>query len=430
MSNGTRRNVFVVGLDDFNLQRLRNIHGADRLRFHGLIDPERVTNPVSYDVSAIVADAKRELDSFDGSIDGIIGHWDFPTSTMLPILHRHCGLRGPSLESVLRCEHKYWSRALQQRVVPEHTPHYNRVNPFAERPLAQVHLPYPFWLKPVKAHSGHLGFHIDGPDTFHEAIKVMRERIGRIAEPFNWFLKQSDIEAEAREVDGFHCVAEELVHGNLCTLEGFVFEGKPEVYAIIDTRKARNRFSLWRYAYPSELPKRVQGKMTAIADRVMRYLEFDNGPFNIEMFYDPESEDIKILEINPRISRSHSPLFELAEGASHHEVAVAIQLGQRPDFPAGRGQFACASKFMARVYRDKIVRRVPTQEEIDAVQAKIPGLHVGFEVSTGTQLSRLQNQDSYSYEYAMVYAGGDTPSDALDKYHQAMNELPIELEDV
>ena len=60
----------------------------------------------------------------------MITHWDFPVSTMLPVINREMGLRYVPLVSMLKCEHKYWSRVEQKRVVPELVPAFEAVDPF------------------------------------------------------------------------------------------------------------------------------------------------------------------------------------------------------------------------------------------------------------------------------------------------------------
>lgn len=96
-----RRNVFVIGLDDFNRRLLETVRGAERLRFHGLIPYGTIVNPDHYDIEEILHGAQRMLDEFDGRVDAIIGHWDFPATTLLPLLRAHVGLPGPTLEAVL-----------------------------------------------------------------------------------------------------------------------------------------------------------------------------------------------------------------------------------------------------------------------------------------------------------------------------------------
>src|SRR5690625_6073998 len=70
--------------------------------------------------------------------------------------------------------------------------------------------------------------------------------------------------------------------------------------------------------------------MANIADRFLTHIEYDNAPFNVEFFWDPETDHIWLLEVNTRISESHTDLFLKVDGASHHEVATDLSLGERP----------------------------------------------------------------------------------------------------
>lgn len=83
-------------------------------------------------------------DEFDGPIDGLICHWDFPVNPIAAILAQDFGLRYPSLESILKCSHKYWSRIEQNKVAPEATPDFCAVDPFSDDPPSQVALDFPF----------------------------------------------------------------------------------------------------------------------------------------------------------------------------------------------------------------------------------------------------------------------------------------------
>ena len=68
----------------------------------------------------LLAEAQQQVEAFDGPVHAIIGFWDFPVSTMVPMLCERLGLRWASLESVVKCEHKYWSRLEQRRVIDEY----------------------------------------------------------------------------------------------------------------------------------------------------------------------------------------------------------------------------------------------------------------------------------------------------------------------
>lgn len=57
------KNVFIVGLDDFNLERLENIRHADRYKFHGLLDLGRLKSFESLSIRDELDRAAKRLES-------------------------------------------------------------------------------------------------------------------------------------------------------------------------------------------------------------------------------------------------------------------------------------------------------------------------------------------------------------------------------
>jgi hypothetical protein len=150
-------NVFVLGLDKHNELILRNLPNVEKYRFHALLSMEEMRSGEEIALWDLLDKAVRQLDSFEGSVDAIIGFWDFPVSIMVPILCQQIdGLRCASLEAVVKCEHKYWSRLEQQKVIAEY-PRFGLVDP--ERDTAPPPgMSYPMWIKPVKSFSSYLTF--------------------------------------------------------------------------------------------------------------------------------------------------------------------------------------------------------------------------------------------------------------------------------
>ncbi len=99
-----QKNLFVVGLDEFNRQRLGTLRGAEHYRFHGVIEPEEVYETEIFPIGEMLERATRELEAFDGSIDAIVGYMDFPVSTMLPILCERFGTRSPGKSAQVRAQ--------------------------------------------------------------------------------------------------------------------------------------------------------------------------------------------------------------------------------------------------------------------------------------------------------------------------------------
>jgi len=418
-----RKQIFVIGLGYFHLQQLKTVRDSDQYAFHPLIDYDTIILPERYDIPAILDEARQTLAQAP-RVDAIIGHWDFPTTSLLPVLRREYGLPTPSLESILLCENKYWNRLACEAAVPECTPAFQGIDPYAEDPLATLKLPYPFWLKPAVAFSSMLGFRVEDDDQFRAAIDAIARGIPVFSEPFRAFTERVDHpERLPGTGSGATALAEGIIQGRLCTLEGYVFNGEVVTYAILDSLRGSNQVSFISYQYPSSLPVPVQERMKGYARRLLEHIGLNQTPFNMEFFWDEDVDKIWLLEVNPRISKSHCPIFEVATGTSHHEVAIDISLGRRPRFPRPEGRFPMAAKFMPRVYGDARVLRVPDAEQIRALQRTHPELSIHVQVTEGTQLSELRGQDSYSYEIAELFIGGEDEQHLHDKFRNIMRQL-------
>lgn len=421
------KNIFVMGLNDFNRALLEHIRGAEEYAFHGLIANEKVEEPPEYRIREILAEAEARLAAFPGSVDAIVGYIDIPVGALVPLLCQRHGLPSPTLERVLRCQHKYWARSIQQQAVPEHIPSYCLVDPFAPDPEAMLTLDYPFWLKPVKSAGSFLGFRIANRQQFHQKLEVIRENIDRLAEPFNFLVEHVGLEGPRFELDFSHCIAESLLTGRQCTLEGYVHDGDVVIYGVVDSIRAPNRTSFLRYEYPSRLPRRVQQRMIVLARRVMSAMELTQSPFNMECYWNEARDHISVLEINTRISQSHNDLFHLVDGASNHQVMVEIGLGRRPTLPHRAGPYRCAAKFFIRSFEDGIVTAIPTRQDIARLERTFPGARVKLNVAPGTRLWDLVEQDSYSYDLGWVFLGADNAAGLHDAFRRAAAMLPFRI---
>lgn len=423
------QHVFVIGLDEFNLQELRTVRNADEYEFHGLVDYDTMVLPDTYDMDAIMAEARAVLDAAP-AVDAIIGHWDFPTTSILPILRREYGLPTSTLESALYCENKYWNRVAGREALPECTPEFQGLDPFSDDPVGDLEMDYPFWLKPAVSFSSYLGFKIENESQYREAMATIRDNIQVFSEPFNNIMQYCrNPGVLPASGDGATCVAEALIGGHLCTLEGYVYRGETHVYAIIDSLRSANNVSFFSYQYPSQLPEGIKERMCRNAATILEHIGLDNSPFNMEIFWDEAQDKLWLLEINPRISKSHCPIFEIATGTSHHEVAIDIALGKRPDFPRPEGSYPMAGKFMPRVFGDTRVTRVPSANEIEALYRQYPDLRLSVAVKEGMMLSELRAQDSYSYEIGDVFIGAENETALHEKFRKIMAALDLRFAD-
>ncbi|MFD4368490.1 ATP-grasp domain-containing protein [Rhodococcus sp. NPDC058521] len=415
--------VFVVGLDDANLRTLRDVPEAVRYEFHGLLSVAEIQHG-EIPIVELLDKARSELDSFDGTIGAVVGYWDFPVTSIVPILCGEYGLPSTSLEAVLKCEHKYWSR-LEQQKVTDGVPPFGLVD--LSDPICPEGLRYPIWLKPVKSFSSELAFQVESDEQLVDAVRQISDGIERVGKPFEYVMEQVQLPDEIAKIGGSACLAEQKMDGLQAATEGYMHGGRVTVNGTLDSLSYRDMSSFERHRYPSELPDRVVRRMEEVSEAVMSQIGLDNSTFSIEFFCDVENESVQILEINARHSQSHSELFEYVDGFPNHYCMLQLGLGRDPAPPRGEGPYQTASKWYFRKFSDAFVQRVPMQDELDALYRRIPGVVVDIQTTEGTWLSEMSAQDSYSFELAYVYVGGDDDEEVRRKYRDVVDHLEFEF---
>ncbi|WP_048877007.1 ATP-grasp domain-containing protein [Saccharomonospora saliphila] len=422
------QNVFVLGLDETNRALLERLPGAEELRFHALLDVSEVRIGQT-DFRSCLDHARERLAAFDGPIHAITGYWDFPVTSLVPVLCEEYGLPSTSLESIVKCEHKYWSRLEQAEVVDAY-PRFGLLDPVRDEPVLPSGVDYPVWIKPVKSASSKLAFEVDGLGELAEALTHIRAGIADVGGPFDAVLERVALPPEVTEVDAETCLVEEAVGGRQVTVEGYRHHDRPHVYGVIDSVNYPGTSSFLRYQYPSTLPAHLIERVTDVAERVATRMDLCSTTFDIEFFVDTDTDRVWVLEVNPRISQSHARLFEHVDGVSNLHCMVSLALGRDPRMPSRQGEYGVAAKCFLRRFTDGIVRRVPTDEEIAEIEREIPGVVVELTTSEGTRLSEQYNQDSYSYELADVHVAARDETELNDKYERCVRALRFDIDDV
>ncbi len=422
------KNVFVLGLDEHNGEVLQSLPDAAQYRFHPLLSIEELQFREEIPLCDLLDKAVSQLEGFAGSVDAIIGFWDFPVSTMVPILcQRMGGLCCVSLEAVVKCEHKYWSRLDQQKVIDEY-PRFGLVDP--ERDTAPpATVDYPLWIKPVKSFSSDLAFGVSNQQEFQDALEQIRDGIDRIGDPFETVLEHLDLPPEITGVGAHVCLAEEAISGRQLTIEGYRYRGETHTFGVVDSVTHDDSPSFVRFQYPASVPGRITERMADITDRVVSQARLDDTTFNIEFFWNEDTDALYVLEVNPRHSQSHAELFTQVDGTPNHQAMLRLALGLDPDMPRRQGPYQVAAKWFLRRWNDGVVRRRPTKQEIERVHREIPGVTVDVIVEEGDRLSELIDQDSYSYKIANIYVGAADEAELIAKYERCVAALPFEIDD-
>lgn len=416
-----KKQVFVIGLDDFNLKKLQRLPEASECDFLPAVEISEMRGIKELDMEALIQKAFDRIDKH-GKIDAIVSYYDFPGTTLVPIIAEKYNLPGPTLESIMKCEHKFWSRMEQNKVIAHSIPQFKAFDPFDDYAYQQIELIPPFWVKPIKSYRSFLAFRINSEYQFSTVMEEVRQHINFMSEPFNYILKNYQLPYEYANMKET-MIAETPINGHQCTIEGYVYDGEVVVYGIVDSVREGDRSSFSRYEYPSSLPQEIQFRMADLTRRAITQIGLNNSPFNIEFFYNNTVNQNFLLEINPRISQAHTDIFEKVHGQSHHAIMLNLALGRRPSALEYAGKYRIASNFMLRTFEPGTVQQIPSEEETRKLLEKYPEFYIKNHVKEGMHLSELQGQDSYSFELANIFLGARNQEELLDKYHDCLDNL-------
>lgn len=183
--------IAVIGYNDFTTEFLeRTVGRREGVAFvPGLTRDETIIEQGGFPFEERLDLAERR--AREAGAEAVITYWDFPSSVIAAFLARRMGAPYASVGSVMKCEHKFWFRREQSRVMD--TPAFCSFDPFADDPLGQITLDFPFWIKPVVGHSSMLGFEITGREEFDAALAEIRRDIEDLTRPFAYPLKHTDM---------------------------------------------------------------------------------------------------------------------------------------------------------------------------------------------------------------------------------------------
>lgn len=423
-----KRNIFVLGLNEFNHEQLQSIDKAHECEFHSLFSYEEAHGGRKYPVPDMLSMARDQLRKFSGRVDGVISLWDYPTSLMAPILNKEFTGRPKDLTPLFKCENKYWSRMEQRKIVPNLIPDFCRFDPFADDPSAAITLEYPFWVKPIKSFGSYLAFLVRSEAELKTAIQNMRGGIGHLQAGFDHLMSHVKIPRAIESDQGFAIAESSISTDWQCTLEGYVHQGSFNIHGVVDSYCETEYESFSRYQYPSILPDDVQKRMIRATQRVLEHFGFDDSAFNIEFYWNREDDSLRLLEINPRVSQSHAELFNKVDGSPNLQITTRIALGESPRFTRSGGGFPVAAKFFVRWYGDGVVSSAPDDNTVRRIEAEVPGSVIQVQVKRGQRLEKLPFQDSYSSVLALMFIGGETTEELEDKYALCVEKLGFEVQ--
>ena len=338
-------------------------------------------------------------------IDGVVSNNEQFGALIAAVLAAKLGLPGNDPRAVIDAQHKFYARKLFSRIAPESSPR------FAAFPYTVSRDAFPFsfpcFVKPVKATYSVLARQVA---SFEEVQRLLtfwpleKLIIKRLVKPFNdlmtWHTDYT--------VDAHHMIAEEILEGVQVNLDGYAFDGEVHTLGIIDENMYPGTQAFESFEYPSRLPAEVQARMRALAEALIRGIGYRHGFFNIEMTWNPDSGQLRVIEINPRMASQLASLYESVDGLNLHRMSLELALGQRPSHDGAVPRHRHAASFALRKFDGRPLAAEPDAGDLARAAQAFPDAQVMLYLKRGTALAREMKWLG-SYRYAVLNLGADSP---------------------
>lgn len=391
------------------------VHHYASLELEDMVVHQSSSQPIIDNVEEEVA---KILDRYGiHRIDGVISADDYPGSMIASIVAEAWNLPGPPPMANLRFQHKYHARRFQQVVVPRATPRFALHD--GTRSLCEIGLPA--FVKPVKSFFSIGAYSVATEEEFKIACQRATLPPAFFAPLRALFEKHTDLSFGPPSV-----LVEELLHGHQATLEGYMFQGEVVTLGVVDSIMFPGTLAFERFDYPSQLPESICSRMAQIATTLMRSSGFDNGIFNIEFMYDSERDSVHIIEVNPRMASQFADLYEKVDGFNTYQVQIDLALGIRPRLTREAGSYRMASSCVLRVFEDRLVEQVPSDDEIAHIFWQYPQTRIEILATPGRRLSQ-EFQDGHSFRYGLINLGGHDHEQIQKKLIHCLRQLSFAM---
>jgi hypothetical protein len=228
------------------------------------------------------------------------------------------GFRGPSVESVFLCLHKYYSRLSES--APVRCVALDLHDPDPTVPG------YPCYIKPPWLNLGILGFKLESAADLRHALAVARREYSAWSPLyfpfFRRYIDQQKYPLAARDI----MLVEEFVDGPQVTVEGWVSEHQPYIWAITDTNTYPGTRVIDNFSLPSQHAAKIQALLARRAIEAIGNVGLNNGFFNIEFWCHQDS--VTLTEINGRAATCFYNLYRRCLGSCVYEAGLALATGR------------------------------------------------------------------------------------------------------
>lgn len=398
--------ILIIGGESPSLKKIKKIYNFIYRPLDLSLNPQKQTQ-------ILVKEMKRKYPE----VQAVFGTLDYP-SIIAAMVAEELKLPTPTPWSLYLAQNKAKFVAIAQT---HHTyfPKTEIINIEKDRPT----LGYPIFIRPIKGSFSAFSYRIESEEEFVKTAKTIL-KTKRDINHFEKFFQMFD--KKIKYLKDWY-VVQEYINFKQYTLDGFTHNTKLSILGITESIYTPDRKSFKRFDFPSKIPDKSYAKLQKIIRGILTDLSYGTGCFNVEFFILSDG-DICIIELNTRISPGFASLYSQVYKKTLIEIAIEVARGNYPDLAlVDSPKFA--SSFPLRVYQDHFVRKLPSQEEIEALKVKFDALNIKFDFKEGMKLSDKQ-QDVYSFRYGLVDIAGNNHAEIFEKFSALMENLDIQLEPV
>jgi hypothetical protein len=351
----------------------------------------------------------------------VVSHHEQFGALAAALLAERMGWPGTPVAAVLACQHKLYARQVLQRVCPEANVAFAPLGARYGDPIPDG-LHYPAFVKPVKA-----AFSVLARRVAHHAELTAMTRfapaeqwiIRRLVEPFDRIVRERLPDAPTAH----GMLLEQPIDASQHNLDGYVWRGEVRLIGVVDALMYPGTQAFQRFEWPGRLSPAVQQRALDIAARFLRAVGFDHGFFNMEFFYDPARDLLKVIEFNPRLASQLADLYRRAAGLDAHAGSLALAHGIDPA-PLMRCEpnAGAAASFVFRSFHPQRVPDTVGAEHQAAFERAFPDGWLLAMPKYGRALAR-DFKWLGSHRYGVMHLGAADHHDLYERYRLACSML-------
>ena len=338
------------------------------------------------------------------------------------LLAEKMGWPGTCPKAVAACQHKLYARQVLQQVAPEANVACQKLASAYGEDVPEG-LSYPVFVKPVKAAFSVLAQVVRSRDELQAFTRFGAYElwvIKHLVRPFE--------NVQQRLLPGagtaHSMMLEEPVQqarGLQYSLDGVAFNGQIKPLGIVDSVMYPGTQAFMRFDYPTRLPQTAQGQALDVAQRFLTAVGFSHGLFNMEFFYDTATQELKVIEFNPRMASQFADLYQRVDGINLHAMALELAHGRDPwALPRAAATAGCASSFVYRVFDERAsylpqrIPPMPSPAQMQQLQTQFPDHLLLQFPKAGHSLAR-DFKWLGSYRYGIVHLGARDAHDLHER---------------